>query len=229
MDPREAEKQRVGESAASFVHDGMTVGLGTGSTVHFTILKLAERVRHEGLTIRAVSTSRQTTELATSHGISILDLDDVPSIDLTIDGVDEFDPLLQGIKGGGGALLFEKVVAKASKRNIWVADKTKAVEHLGAFPLPVEILQFGLSHTLKTLDEAELHPVLRLAGGDRLFKTDSGNVIADLHIGSISDAGKLAIWLNGLPGVVENGLFLNVADKVLMADKDDIVEWERPE
>ncbi|WP_077615773.1 ribose-5-phosphate isomerase RpiA [Caenibacillus caldisaponilyticus] len=227
MDIKASEKRRAGEAACAFIRDGMTVGLGTGSTVHFTILKIAERIKNEGLKIRAVSTSKRTTELAEAHGIPIRSIDDVPEIDVTIDGCDEFDPSLRGIKGGGGALLFEKIVARASRVNIWVADHSKRVEQLGAFPLPVEVLPFGHTHVMKTMASEGLKPALRKTPDGSPYITDSGHYIVDLHIGKIARPEELAAWLNGIPGVIENGLFLGIADKVLVAEGDNVVTYER--
>ncbi|MBM7643871.1 ribose 5-phosphate isomerase A [Scopulibacillus daqui] len=221
MDQQTYEKKMVGEKAAEYIKDGMIVGLGTGSTVAFTTKKLADRIKAENLSIQAVSTSHATSKLAESLGISLLDLNDVQKIDLTIDGCDEFDPELNGIKGGGGALLFEKIVAQASDRNIWVADASKAVNQLGAFPLPVEVLRFGWRHMFRAMEEKGLHPKLRM-NGEEPFLTDSKNYILDCHAKAIDDAKALAGWLNALPGVVENGLFINICDQVLAADHDKV-------
>ncbi|WP_188499158.1 ribose-5-phosphate isomerase RpiA [Pullulanibacillus pueri] len=217
------EKRRVGEAAAAYIEEGMTVGLGTGSTVYFTIHKLAQLIKEKGLVVQTVSTSKQTTTLATSLGILVRDLNEVAHVDLTIDGCDEFDSALCGIKGGGGALLFEKIVAKASDKNIWVGDSSKAVSQLGEFPLPVEVLPFGFKHTLKKFQEAELNPVLRLTSDGKTYYTDSGNFIVDLHLKKINDPKALSSWLNAIPGVIENGLFIDVADKVIFI-KDNIVK-----
>ena len=222
-----AEKKLVGEKAAAYVEDGMIVGLGTGSTVYFTILKLAERVQKENLTIQAVSTSKRTTELAEANGIKIYDLNDVPKVDLTIDGCDEFDPQLSGIKGGGGALLFEKIVATASDKNIWVADSSKAVEQLGRFPLPVEVLPFGAQHLFRLFEKEGLKPVFRTNPDGSPYMTDSGNWIIDLHLGRIDDPETLSSWLNGQPGVIENGLFLNIADCVILANGENVKTLKR--
>ncbi|MGV3487277.1 MAG: ribose-5-phosphate isomerase RpiA [Tuberibacillus sp.] len=227
MDQKTAEKKLVGETAASYIEDGMTVGLGTGSTVYFTILKLAERIKNENLSIQAVSTSKRTTELAESNGIYIMDLNDVSKVDLTIDGCDEFDPQLAGIKGGGGALLFEKIVAFASDKNIWVADSSKAVEQLGRFPLPVEVLPFGANHNFNRFEEKGLHPVFRKNEDGSLYVTDSGNWIIDLHLGKIEDPERLSLWLNGQPGVIENGLFINIADKVIFVQNEEVKVIDR--
>ncbi|TCP29233.1 ribose-5-phosphate isomerase [Scopulibacillus darangshiensis] len=223
MDRKSYEKQLVGERAADYIRDGMIVGLGTGSTIAFTIKKLGERLKRETLNITCVSTSNQTSELAKSLGIPMKELNEVSHIDLTIDGVDEFDPQLNGIKGGGGALLFEKIVAKASKSNIWVADGSKEVDILGAFPLPVEVLPFGSQHTARAIREKGLDPKLRM-DGENPYRTDSRNFILDCHIGKITEPERLSQWLNALPGVIENGLFINIVGKVLIPEGDNDVK-----
>ncbi|UCH65649.1 MAG: ribose-5-phosphate isomerase RpiA, partial [Ignavibacterium sp.] len=151
------QKRAAAEKAVEFIESGMVVGLGTGSTVKFMIEKLSAKVK-EGLIISAVSTSRKTTLLAESLGINVINLEEVDEIDLTIDGADEVDPELNGIKGGGGALLYEKIVAASSKKNIWIADSTKYVERLGKFPLPLEVLQFGSEKTFSKLSSLGYSP-----------------------------------------------------------------------
>ena len=215
------EKQLAGEKAAEFVQDGMIVGLGTGSTVYYTIQKIGAMVK-QGLKINGVSTSTHTAELATSLGIPMLSINDVDSIDLTIDGSDEVDLKLNGIKGGGGALLFEKIVAFASRKVIWVVGSNKMVQTLGKFPLPVEVMQFGYKHVYKKLNEHGMNPVLRTVQ-ENLFTTDSNNYIIDLHLEKIDNPKALAIWLNTIPGVVENGLFIDIANTVIVA-KDNSIE-----
>ncbi|GGE49818.1 ribose-5-phosphate isomerase A [Pullulanibacillus camelliae] len=221
------QKQLVGEAAAAYIEDGMMVGLGTGSTVYYTILKLAQRIKAEGLNIQTVSTSKRTTELAKSNGITVLDLNKVEHVDLTIDGCDEFDPLLRGIKGGGGALLFEKIVAAASERNIWVADSSKAVKQLGKFPLPVEVLPFGHTHVLRTFKNEGMEAAIRQAPDGTTYYTDSGNIIIDLYLQEINDPTALSLWLNSIPGVIENGLFINIADKVIFIKDNAVQEMQR--
>ena len=222
------EKRFVGEKAAEYVENGMIVGLGTGSTIAYTILKLGERIQSEKLNISGVTTSHRTSALAESVGIKMTNINAVKSIDLTIDGVDEFDPSFNGIKGGGGALLFEKIVANASKRNIWVADHTKAVQHLGAFPLPVEVLPFGYTHLLKCFKEEGLHPELRMdKDANETYLTDSGNYILDCHLGTITSGEELSQWLNNQTGVIENGLFLQTTDHIIVAKGDKITELTR--
>lgn len=208
------EKQLAAEKSIEFIKDGMIVGLGTGSTVFFLVKKLAELVKH-GLDITCVSTSNQTSELAKSLGIRISSLYEVEKIDLTIDGADEVDKNLNGIKGGGGALLYEKIVAKASNKVIWIVDSSKYVLQLGKFPLPVEIISFGSNQLLKRFDELGFNPEIRKNGNDN-FITDSGNLIVDLHLNEIEDAINLETQIKLIPGVVEVGLFNNIADLVII-------------
>lgn len=208
------EKKSAAEKAAEFIKEGMTIGLGSGSTIYFTIVKSGELVK-QGLKFRAVSTSDSTTKLAQSMGISLVSIDEVNEIDLTIDGADEVDSNFNGIKGGGGALLFEKIVALSSKKNIWVVDSGKVVNTLGKFPLPVEVIPFGYKRPLKILEDLHLNPVIRKKGDD-FYYTDSGNFIFDLHTGGISDPNKLNDKLKLINGVVETGLFLNIADTIII-------------
>jgi ribose 5-phosphate isomerase A len=214
------EKQLAGEKAAAYVQDGMTIGLGTGSTVFHTIQQIGRMVK-EGLQIRAVSTSSSTTRLAESLQIPLVSLEDVERIDLTIDGADEVDPAFRGIKGGGGALLFEKIVAVASDRNIWVVDSGKCTPQLGRFPLPVEVVPFACGPVRKLLEKEGCHPVLRVREG-HTYRTDSGHVILDLHLQAIEQAEELARFLKLIPGVVEHGLFLNIADVVIVGRGDAV-------
>ncbi|HEX6922675.1 MAG TPA: ribose-5-phosphate isomerase RpiA [Bacillales bacterium] len=220
------EKKTAGEKAAAYVEDGMIVGLGTGSTVRYTTEKLAERIKEEGLRIQGIPTSVATRELAKNLEIPLVSLEEVESVDVTIDGADEIDGNLNGIKGGGGALLFEKIVASASKRNIWVADSGKKVNQLGKFPLPVEVVPFSAAVMMRKLEAEGMNPVVRKSGEDN-FVTDSGNWIFDLHLGAIEDPAALEIWLNLLPGVVENGLFLGRADLALVAADGTVHTYER--
>ena len=213
-------KQLAGEKAATFIEDRMMVGLGSGSTVYYTIRKLGELVR-QGLAIKAVCTSEKTRYLAMEAGIPLWHLDETEYIDLTIDGADEVDPLGQGIKGGGGALLYEKIVASNSKQNIWVVEKRKMVQQLGAFPLPVEIMPFGHRNLIRRMDEMRLNPVLRMEGGE-IFVTDGQHYIVDLHLRSIKDPRHLDLALRQMPGVVEHGLFLDTVNKVVAAGPDQV-------
>lgn len=209
-----SEKQLAAEKSIEFIKNRMILGLGTGSTVFFLVKKLAELVK-QGLDITCVSTSNQTSELAKSLGIRISSLNEVEKIDLTIDGADEVDKNLNGIKGGGGALLYEKIVAKASNKVIWIVDSSKYVLQLGKFPLPVEIISFGSNQLLKRFDELGFNPEIRKNGNDN-FITDSGNLIVDLHLNEIEDAINLERQIKLIPGVVEVGLFNNIADLVII-------------
>ena len=208
------EKQAAAEKAVEFIEDGMIVGLGTGSTITCLVKKLAEKVG-EGLNITAVSTSTVTTKLAESLGIRIINFEDVGEIDLTIDGADEVDKNLNGIKGGGGALLFEKIVAVSSRKNIWIVDSTKLVDNLGKFPLPVEVVPFGIEHTVHKLKEGGYNPKLRMMD-EEIVLTDGNHYTIDLHLQKITDPVKLEIELKKLPGIVETGLFINIADMVIV-------------
>ncbi len=201
-------KEVVGKEAVKYVEDGMIVGLGTGSTVFYFVHALADRVK-EGLNIQMVSTSIQTVELAKSLGLNIKELEEIDHIDLAVDGVDEIDKNFNAIKGGGAALFREKIVADIAKEVIWIYDESKDVEKLGKFNLPVEILPFGYSHTVRKLTEAGLNPVIRKKDEEILI-TDNHNYIADLHLGYGFDIEEVKQKLANIVGVVEHGLFLNM-------------------
>ncbi|MBL8006515.1 MAG: ribose-5-phosphate isomerase RpiA [Ignavibacteria bacterium] len=217
---QEIEKKTAGEKAAEFVKDGMIVGLGTGSTVYYAIKKLGEMV-NDGLKIKAVSSSKATTKLAESLNIELININDTVKIDLTIDGADEVDHNLNGIKGGGGALLFEKITALLSSRNIWIADSSKLVNKLGKFPLPVEVIPFGSKRVFEILNSTGLNPVLRIRDGKN-YLTDSGNYIFDLHTGGINDPEGLDKELKLINGVVETGLFTGIADIALVSENETV-------
>jgi ribose 5-phosphate isomerase A len=208
------EKQIAAEKAIEYIKEGMTVGLGTGSTVYYTIMKLGELVRN-GLRITAVSTSEKTTKLAEAQGIKISDINDVQKIDMTIDGADEVDRYFNGIKGGGGALLYEKIVSLNSEKVIWVIDSTKLVDQLGKFPLPVEIVRFGCQKTFDRFTALGFNPAFRMDGGF-FYITDAGNYIIDLQLGRIENAMKLEQIINSIPGVVECGLFIGIVDTIIV-------------
>ncbi|MBL0107773.1 MAG: ribose-5-phosphate isomerase RpiA [Ignavibacteria bacterium] len=221
-----SEKKLAAEKAVEFVKDGMIVGIGTGSTVFFAIKKLGELVRN-GLNISAVSTSDSTTKLAGAEGIRLINLDKAVRPDINIDGADEADRNFNGIKGGGGALLFEKIVALSSAKNIWILDSSKNVEHLGKFPLPVEVIPFGYKRVLNIFKEMKYNPELRIKNNNP-YLTDSGNYILDLHLEKIEDAGILDKEIKLITGVVETGLFINIAD-VIITGKNNSVEILRKE
>jgi ribose 5-phosphate isomerase A len=213
-------KQQAGEKAVEFVKDGMTIGMGTGSTVYWTIRRLGELVR-EGLKIRIVPTSKQTENLAIEHHISLVTFADVRELDLTIDGADEINPALDLIKGGGGALMREKLVATASKQLIVVADQSKVVSHLGAFPLPVEVVPFGWETTIRRIENLKLSAALRIREG-KVFITDNGNYVLDCHCGKIENPTNLHRELKLLTGVVETGLFTGMASIAVIASGDGV-------
>ncbi|EXG83204.1 ribose-5-phosphate isomerase RpiA [Saccharibacillus sacchari] len=215
-------KKLAAERAVESIEEGMTVGLGTGSTAYFAIEKLGQRVR-EGLTIRAVATSKRSEEQALGLGIPIVPFAEVGRIDITIDGADEVDGNLQLIKGGGGALLREKIVAARSDKMFVIVGEDKLVETLGAFPLPVEIVPFAHEWTLDNLKALHLNPELRLDNGD-LYVTDNGNYIADCHGVSITDPAALHASLNAIPGVVENGLFVDMAHTVIVGRENGSID-----
>jgi len=207
------EKQLAAEYSVNYIEDGMIVGLGTGSTVSLMLHKLSERIQ-KGLNISAVSTSQATSKLASSLGIKIIKLIDVDHIDVTIDGADEIDENLNGIKGGGGALLHEKIIASISKKNIWIVDSSKLVKTLGNFPLPIEVVKLGYTHLCVKLENQGYVPKLRLSG-DKPFITDDNNYILDLKVGSIVHPRDLDIKIKSFAGVVETGLFYGIADTVV--------------
>ena len=218
----EALKKAVGEKAAEYVENGMVVGLGTGSTAHYMILRLGERVQ-EGLEIRAVATSKASEATAREVGIPIVEFKDVESIDLAIDGADEIDPQKNLIKGGGGALLREKIIESFAKKLIIIVDESKQVDLLGDFKVPVEIVPFAWELTQKQIEDMGGRTYLRVREGE-VFVTDNGNYILDCDFGKIEDPATLSKWLNMIPGVVENGIFPGMADLVVMAYKDGRVE-----
>jgi len=217
---REKMKRRAGEEAVKYVKDGMIVGLGTGSTVRYTILKLGELVG-EGLEIIGIPTSRATEKLAKEVGIKLGDLNDYDYIDLTIDGADEVDGKLNLIKGGGGALLREKMIAYASRYEIIVVDESKMKEYLGDFPLPVEIVRFGYKRTMKNIQSLGCVPKLRMKE-EEPYITDNGNYIVDCKFGKIANPEELERKIDEIPGVVEIGLFINLANEVIIGKKDGV-------
>jgi ribose 5-phosphate isomerase A len=213
-------KQLAGERAVEFVEDGMTLGLGTGSTVYWTIERLGALVKG-GLRVRCVPTSRRTGEQAARLGIPLVTFADVQQLDLTIDGADEINNSLALIKGGGGALVREKLVAAASRRMIVVADATKRVGVLGKFPLPVEVVPFAWEVTARRVAALSCSPALRRDGGEP-YLSDNGNYILDCDCGAIDDPAKLERELKLLTGVVECGLFVGLADLAVIATGDDV-------
>ena len=217
-------KKLVGIEAAKFVKDGMIVGLGTGSTAAFFVEELGRRVAQENLQITGVTTSSVTSEQAQRLGIALKDIDDVAYIDLTVDGADEVDLDLNGIKGGGAALLMEKIVATYSKDYIWIADDSKMVKHLGAFPLPVEVVTFGSGQVFRLFETLGFNPRLRVDANDVAVVTDMGNYIIDLHMKEIKEPQRLAKLLDETVGVVEHGLFNDMVKTVIVGSADSNVK-----
>ncbi len=230
---RELEKRNAARAALNFVEDGMTIGLGTGSTARHFIELLAEEIK-EGLIIRAVPTSEETRDLAIEHHISLIDIEQVQQIHLTVDGADEANEVGDLIKGGGGALLREKLIANASDHMVVIADPSKYVSTLGAFPLPVEVIPFGFTLTAKKIfDVLEQNGIARPKvelrqdeGEEGPFITDGGHYILDCHCSKIPDAPKLASQLCAVPGVVEHGLFISMARTLIIGGEDGATIFE---
>ncbi|MBU1288938.1 MAG: ribose-5-phosphate isomerase RpiA [Alphaproteobacteria bacterium] len=229
----EHEKENAALAAMEYVEDGMTIGLGTGSTAKYFVEMLADEVA-DGLLVKCIETSEQTRALATSLGVPLIPFEQVERINLTVDGADEVDAQGHLIKGGGAALLREKIIANASDHMVVIADPSKQVERLGAFPLPVEVTPFGYTITAK-----KVFDVLCAAGIDRprvelrkqpgsmeLLVTDGGNHILDCHCGRIPDAEALAARLSNVPGVVEHGLFIGIARTVIIGNENGATVFE---
>lgn len=217
------EKEAAARAALEFVPDGQVIGLGSGSTASYFIKLLAERVK-AGLRIRGIPTSVKSQELAASLGIPLTTLDEVQEIAVTVDGADEVDPQLNLIKGGGGAMLREKVVASATKKLVIVADASKQVPVLGKFPLPLEVIRFAEALVAKRVAELGAQVSTRKAADGKPYLTDENHHILDCHFGEIRDPGKLARQLSDMPGIVEHGLFVGMAKVVLFARGGEIIE-----
>jgi len=216
-------KKLAGEKAVEKIEDGMILGLGTGSTVEYTLKKLAEEVKN-GLKIKGIPTSNQTKKLAKQYQIPLIDLDETIEIDLTIDGADEVDGELNLIKGGGGALTREKIIAHHSNKVIIVIDETKVVKGLGVdTPVPVEIVKFSWKATKKALEQLGCTTELREVMQGEPFITDNSGYILDCDFGKINDPEELEININKIPGVIENGLFIELADEVIAGSKQGLL------
>jgi len=220
------EKEAAARASLRFVKDGQIVGLGTGSTAAYFIQLLGEQVK-KGLRIRGIPSSDRSREQAANLGIPLTTLDECQQIDVTVDGADEVDPQLRLIKGGGGALLREKIVASATKQLVIVADATKRVPVLGKFPLPVEVIKFAQALITKKLEALGAQVELRRGAEGKPYLTDENNYILDCRFGQIPDADGLARRLSDMPGVVEHGLFIGMASVVLVAAGSEIIELRR--
>lgn len=221
---QDAEKLAAAQAAVKFVKDGDVVGLGTGSTTTFAIIELGKLVKN-GLQIKAAASSIRTEELAKSLGIQILDLGRLSKIDISIDGADEFTESLDLIKGGGGALFREKIIASLSKNAIIITDASKKVKKLGAFTVPVEVVPLAYQYVFDQINKLGGKGILRTID-NQTFITDNGNVIIDADFGLIGDPAKLASDLNQINGLLAHGLFINITSKVIMSDGADIIIFE---
>jgi ribose 5-phosphate isomerase A len=223
-------KLRAAQAAAQIVQPGMRVGLGSGTTAALFVQALGQRVQTDGLKVIGVPTSRDTDVLARSVGIEIADLDQVETLDLDIDGADEVDPQFRMIKGRGGALLREKIVAAASRRRVIIITPGKRVEKLGrGYPVPVEVCVFGMSHTNRALRELGAETSLRVRDDGKPFETDEGHRILDCHFtGGLDDPGETNQRMKQIPGVVETGLFLRLCDVLVIGHADRVELVERP-
>lgn len=219
------QKQIAAEAAVAYIEDGMVVGLGTGSTAAKMVDLVGERVK-AGLDIIAVPTSEATATQAKGLGIKVVGFDDVKIIDLTIDGTDEVDPEMRLIKGGGGAHLREKIVASLSDKMIVIAENKKMVDQLGAFKLPVEVIPFAADALLPKMEALGCNPEIRMKDGSP-FRTDENNLIIDCAFESIDDPEELALTISSIPGVVEHGLFIDLADIVLIGTEDGVKKFIR--
>ncbi|MBJ63675.1 MAG: ribose 5-phosphate isomerase A [Euryarchaeota archaeon] len=219
----EALKKEAGIEACKFVRSGMKVGLGTGSTVKHTVIELGRLISEEGMEIVGVPTSLSTEKLAISVGIPLVELSDIDGLDIVIDGADEYNPDFQLIKGGGAALLREKIVAQESSKMIIVADERKRVNTLGAFPLPIEVTPFSHAATVRALSRLlDCRVNIRMAGDGPVF-TDNGNMIADAHTGpNISNPEECESKILQIAGVVQVGLFNNMCDAVVLAGQNGV-------
>jgi ribose 5-phosphate isomerase A len=223
MSNKTQEKKNAALKAVEQVQSGMTLGLGTGSTAYFAIEAIGEQWQAGTLTnIRAIPTSEATATQARSYGVPLIELADVDRIDLTIDGADEFDPHLRLIKGGGGALFREKLVAFASDIMLVISDASKEVEHLGAFPLPVEVLPKAIRLVERVLTEKGCRPTLRTKKDGTPYLTDNQNYILDCQLEKITDPERLDLELHLVPGIVETGLFLGLATQVIVGQGDEV-------
>lgn len=220
------EKEAAARASLKYVKDGQVVGLGTGSTAAYFIKLLGEEVK-QGLKIRGIPTSVRSKELAESLGIPLTTLDECQDIAVTVDGADEVDPQLRLIKGGGGALLREKIVASATRTMVVVADASKQVQHLGKFPLPVEVIKFAETLLAKKIAALGAEVKLRVDASGRPYITDENNHILDCRFGEMRDPDQLARDLSAMPGVVEHGLFIGMARVAVFARGTEIVELRR--
>jgi len=218
---REKEKRNAAFKAIEYVEEGMVLGLGTGTTVYYFLKALGKEIKESHFKIKCVPSSVETEKIAREFGIPLTTLQEERVLDLTVDGADEVDKAFNLIKGGGGALLREKLLASNSKKEIIIVDSSKLVEKLGGFPLPVEVVQFGVELTKRKLEGLGAKVEHRRKEGE-LFVTDNGNYILDCQFAAIEEPKKLETIINLIPGVVENGLFVGLVDMVLVGEGDEV-------
>lgn len=223
MGYKDNSKKIVGEEVVKYIEDGMRIGLGSGSTMFYMVQKLGERIREEGLNIVGIPTSNETAAWAKKFGIPLTDFSNVQQLDIAIDGADEVDRNLQLIKGGGGALVREKIVADAAKEFYVIVDDSKSVDDLGTFPLPVEVIPFGWEATATKVAKLGCDPILRKKDGE-IFVTDNRNYIMDCNFNQILDPEKLHNDLKSIVGVVETGLFINMVTKLFVGRDGEVIE-----
>lgn len=219
ISPTQRAKQAAGYAAADLIEDGMLVGLGTGSTAAYFIERLIQRTK-EGLSISAIATSQRSEQQAREGGIPIIDINTVTELDITVDGADEIDHQKRMIKGGGGALLREKIVASMSREMVVIVDEKKVVDQLGAFPLPIEVVPFAHPATLHKIQKLGYKGAFRKQENGNFYVTDNGNFIIDIHLGRDSNPEKDNDTLRNIPGVVETGFFFNLAGRVIVGHAD---------
>jgi ribose 5-phosphate isomerase A len=223
----QGEKEPAARKSVELVEDGMVLGLGSGSTAIIAIRLIGERLRRESLKVVGIASSSASEQVAREVGIPISSFDQHTLIDLTIDGADEVDHSLRLIKGGGGALLREKIVASASKQMVVIVDSTKLVNQLGRFPLPIEVLPFAWPLIASRLVELGAEPVLRTTSNGQPYQTDQANYILDCHFGALPAPDSLARTLEAMPGVIEHGLFIGLAKKVIVGRGNSVEVLER--
>jgi len=234
IDLKQQAKENAAGAALEYVEDGMVLGLGSGSTAEIFVQLVGERIKEEGIRVQGVPTSDVTARVAKEFGVPLLPIEHVERIDLAVDGADEVDPLFDLIKGGGGRLLREKIIAHAADRMAVIVDEAKMVETLGAFPLPVEVDPFGFTITAKKIFDAlrrsgarEWEIVLRESGDGKPFITDGGHYILDCAVGALSDPAETAQRLAAIPGVVEHGLFIGLASVLIVGGPEGAEVFER--
>lgn len=212
------KKKLAGQKATEYIKDGMILGLGTGSTAYYMIKRVGELVQ-SGMKLKAVATSKSTEILAMELHIPLVQIDEIDKIDLCIDGVDEIDKHFNAIKGGGGALFREKIVANLANEVIWIMDDSKLVDSIGTFPLPIEVLPYGYTQVIRKLKEYSFNPIIRMKDGN-VFVTDNGNYIIDLPIGNLIDINAVSNKISGITGVLETGLFINMCNRIIVGTEN---------